>query len=88
MLFLNFFIAPDLQPVWIAEAKTKPWLDSIGSDLLNRLPEDPEGEIMERFRKDDADRQPPPQTEGRVQGGKYAQEDQNALSRQLQATNQ
>ena len=94
VLFLNFFIAPDRQPVWIAEAKTKPWLDSIGSDLLNRLPEDPEAEIMERFRSDDAERRAPapPQTEGNresnAQGGNYAQDDQNALSRQLQATNQ
>jgi membrane protein required for colicin V production len=92
VLFLNFFIAPDRQPVWIAEAKSKPWLDSIGSDLLNRLPEDPEAEIMERFRSDDAERQAPPQTESNTesnaQGGNYAQEDQNALSRQLQATNQ
>lgn len=91
VLFLNFFIAPDRQPIWIAEAKSKPWLDSIGSDLLNRLPEDPEAEIMERFRSDDAERQAP-QTEGNrdsnAQDGNYAQEDQNALSRQLQATNQ
>ena len=92
VLFLNFFIAPDRQPVWIAEAKSKPWLDSIGSDILNRLPEDPEGEILEHFRSDDAERQAPAQTDGnkesRLQGGKYAQEDQNALSRQLQAINQ
>jgi membrane protein required for colicin V production len=92
VLFLNFFIAPDRQPVWIAEAKSKPWLDSIGSDILNRLPEDPEAEIMERFKSEDAERQTPPQTEGdkesSLQGGNYAQEDQNALSRQLQATNQ
>ena len=92
VLFLNFFIAPDRQPVWIAEAKTKPWLDSIGSDLLNRLPEDPEAEIMERFKSDDAERQTPPQTEGNresnTKGGNYAQEDQSALSRQLQSTNQ
>ncbi|MDH3195874.1 MAG: CvpA family protein [Hyphomicrobiales bacterium] len=95
VLFLNFFIAPDRQPVWIAEAKSKPWLDSIGSDLLNRLPEDPEAQIMERFRGDDTELQAPPQNEGtesntesNAQGGNYAQEDQNALSRQLQSTNQ
>ena len=50
VLFLNFFIAPERQPVWIAEAKSKPWLDGLGNDLMNRLPEDPEREIMERFR--------------------------------------
>ena len=30
VLFLNFFIAPDRQPEWIAMAKSKPWLDSLG----------------------------------------------------------
>jgi membrane protein required for colicin V production len=54
VLFLNFFIAPDRQPSWIAAAKTKPWLDSMGSDLLNRLPDDPEAEIMERLRGEQA----------------------------------
>lgn len=49
VLFLNFFMAPDRQPVWIAEAKSKPWLDTLGSDLMNRLPDDPEAEIMERI---------------------------------------
>jgi membrane protein required for colicin V production len=49
VLFLNFFMAPDRQPVWIADARSKPWLDTLGSDLLNRLPEDPEAEIMERI---------------------------------------
>lgn len=50
VLFLNFFIAPDRQPEWIAMAKTKPWLDSLGTDLMNRLPEDPEAEIIQRIR--------------------------------------
>ncbi len=92
VLFLNFFIAPDRQPEWIADAKSKPWLDSIGSDILNRLPEDPEAEIMERFRSNDGERQTPPQIEGKAEGkslgGTYAQDDQNALARQLQSTNQ
>jgi membrane protein required for colicin V production len=50
VLFLNFFIAGDRQPEWIAMAKTKPWLDSLGTDLMNRLPDDPEAEIMQRIR--------------------------------------
>src|SRR5215204_879991 len=55
VLFLNFFIAPDKQPYWIASAKTKPWLDSVGADLMNRLPDDPEAEIMERLRGEEAE---------------------------------
>jgi len=52
MLFVNFFIAPDRQPEWIAMAKSKPWLDSLGQDLMNRMPEDPEAEIMQRIRRE------------------------------------
>jgi membrane protein required for colicin V production len=54
VLFLNFFIAPDRQPTWIAEAKSKPWLDTLGADLMNRLPDDPEAEIMQRLRGEPA----------------------------------
>jgi membrane protein required for colicin V production len=50
VLFLNFFIGIDRQPEWIATAKSKPWLDSLGQDLMNRLPEDPEAEFMQRLR--------------------------------------
>ena len=64
VLFLNFFIAPDRQPMWIAEAKSKPWLDSLGTDLMNRLPEDPEAEILERLRPEDPDQAAPPPAEG------------------------
>jgi membrane protein required for colicin V production len=95
VLFLNFFIAPERQPEWIALAKTKPWLDSLGEDLMNRLPEDPEAEIMERLRGATG------QTQGQPTGGEVVEEptpepegveepgilpdDQNELERQLDA---
>jgi membrane protein required for colicin V production len=62
VLFLNFFIAPERQPEWIAAAQTKPWLDNMGQDLMNRLPDDPEAEIMERLRGEQAGQtaSPPP----------------------------
>jgi membrane protein required for colicin V production len=74
VLFLNFFIAPDRQPEWIAMAKSKPWLDSLGTDLMNRLPDDPEAEIMQRIRgatgsqgtpatPDDTVQEPSPETQ-------------------------
>jgi membrane protein required for colicin V production len=59
VLFLNFFIAPDRQPEWIAASKSKPWLDDLGSDLMNRLPDDPEAEILERIRGEQAGQTPP-----------------------------
>jgi membrane protein required for colicin V production len=99
VLFLNFFIAPDRQPEWIAASKTKPWLDSIGSDLMNRLPDDPEAEIMERLRGEEPAGAPPagddPVQEPAPSGGQdappagaepdYAPDDQNQLERQLEA---
>src|SRR5918999_3838726 len=55
VLFLNFFIAPEEQPEWIAAAQTKPWLDDMGNDLMNQLPDDPEAEILERLRGEEAE---------------------------------
>jgi membrane protein required for colicin V production len=92
VLFLNFFIAPDKQPVWIAEAQTKPWLDSLGQDLMNRLPEDPEAEIMQRLRGergnataqtptgDDVVTEPAPDDDPGI-----ATDDQNQLEREIDA---
>ena len=66
VLFLNFFIAPDRQPEWIAASKSKPWLDDLGSDLMNRLPDDPEAEILERIRGEQAGQTTPPATGDQV----------------------
>jgi membrane protein required for colicin V production len=95
VLFLNFFIAPERQPPWIALAKSKPWLDSLGTDLMNRLPDDPEAEIMQRLRgetgsgtpavqervpePEGAATTPPPADPG------IAPEDQNQLEQELEA---
>lgn len=43
MFYLNFF--PDNQPNWVANAKSKPMLESIGESLVNVLPENP-GEFL------------------------------------------
>jgi membrane protein required for colicin V production len=95
VLFLNFFIAPDHQPMWIAEAKTKPWLDSLGTDLMNTLPEDPEAEILQRLRGEQAATTPPADAESGPASGAgagvptgdpdYAPDDQNQLERQIEA---
>ena len=68
-LFLNFFIAEDHQPEWIAQAASRPWLKEIGDDLMNRLPDDPEAEIMERLRggRREQPATPPPSDEEVVQ---------------------
>ncbi len=94
VLFLNFFIAEDRQPEWIAMAKTKPWLDSLGQDLMNRLPEDPEAELMERLRGGNASsnqsqsgetavQEPVPDRTDSASGPGISQDDQNQLERQI-----
>ena len=67
VLFLNFFIAVERQPEWIAMAKSKPWLDSLGTDLMNRLPDDPEAEIMQRIRGATGNQGTPPASDDVVQ---------------------
>ena len=44
MLFFNW-LAQNNQPVWVATAKSKPLLDSLGQQLVNLLPEDPEATL-------------------------------------------
>jgi membrane protein required for colicin V production len=48
MLFFNWLVAEN-QPTWIAESKSKPWLEQLGARLLSVMPEDPQGEIMRRI---------------------------------------
>ena len=92
VLFLNFFIAPDRQPEWIAMAKTKPWLDSLGTDLMNQLPDDPEAEILQRIRGETAATNPSPagtdpatETPTAPDDPGIAADDQNALERAIEA---
>ena len=47
MFYLNFF--PDNQPGWVANAKSKPMLESMGESLVNGLPDDPAGFIFEKL---------------------------------------
>ncbi|MCO4319765.1 CvpA family protein [Phyllobacterium sp. 21LDTY02-6] len=45
MLFFNWLVT-DNQPAWVAEAKSKPMIDSLGAKLVALLPEDPEATIQ------------------------------------------
>ncbi|NJR14036.1 MAG: CvpA family protein [Phyllobacteriaceae bacterium] len=53
MLFFNWLVAEN-QPEWVAGAKSKPWLDSLGERLIAAMPEDPQGMIMQQIRPGDA----------------------------------
>lgn len=49
ILFLNWFMPPDRQPGWVAEARSKPFLENAGNYIISLLPEDPEGTLLERI---------------------------------------
>ncbi|ATU92169.1 CvpA family protein [Phyllobacterium zundukense] len=49
MLFFNWLVT-DRQPEWIAQAKSKPMIDSLGAKLIGLLPEDPESTILNRLK--------------------------------------
>ncbi len=50
MLFFNWLVSGPQQPAWVADAKSKPLLDSIGTQLVNILPEDADSTILDRLR--------------------------------------
>jgi membrane protein required for colicin V production len=53
MLFFNW-LAQNNQPAWVANAKSKPILDSLGQRLVAILPEDPEA-TLEKIRSGSGD---------------------------------
>ena len=62
LLFFNWLVGTNT-PAWIAEAKSRPLLESIGTALENMLPDDPENSILKRLSPDgpapDAGAEPP-----------------------------
>ncbi|MDF1776081.1 MAG: CvpA family protein [Rhizobiaceae bacterium] len=50
VLFFNWLVAGPQQPAWVANAKSKPLLDSIGEQLVNILPEDADSTILDRLK--------------------------------------
>jgi membrane protein required for colicin V production len=51
LLFFNW-LAGERTPAWIAEAKSRPLLESVGAKLESLLPEDPENAILKRLHRD------------------------------------
>lgn len=62
LLFYNWLV-PDSQPRWIADAKSKPMLESIGDSIVALLPDDPENSIINRLKPRDEDVSPSGETE-------------------------
>jgi membrane protein required for colicin V production len=48
LLFFNWLVGTNT-PAWVAEAKSRPLLESIGTALENMLPDDPENSILKRL---------------------------------------
>lgn len=50
MLFFNWLVAPQQQPDWVTQAKSKPLLDNLGGKLIALLPENADATILDRLR--------------------------------------
>ncbi len=51
-LFFNWLVQPKSQPVWVADAKTRPLLLATGEDLKAMLPDDAVNFFVQRFSHD------------------------------------
>lgn len=50
MLFFNWLVPIAQQPTWVANAKSKPMLDDLGTKLIAVLPAGPDAAILEKIR--------------------------------------
>ena len=56
MLFFNWLVQdPERQPTWVVEAKSKPLLDQLGTQLVNMLPDNADALILDGIRGDQVD---------------------------------
>ena len=53
LLFFNWLV-PEGQPGWIADAKTKPMLESIGEGIVQMLPEDGGQRLIDQFKPEES----------------------------------
>jgi membrane protein required for colicin V production len=94
MLFFNWFMPDEkAQPTWVADAKSKPLLNAVGSRLMAALPEDPEKQILEQFqnpmREDGAPAPDAPDDGGTPPADgdtSYRPGEQNGLDQLIQST--
>ena len=54
LLFFNWLV-PVNQPNWVANAKSKPMLESIGEGIVQLLPDDPEKSIIDKLKPKEDD---------------------------------
>jgi membrane protein required for colicin V production len=63
LLFYNWLM-PENQLPWIANAKSKPVLESIGESIVQLLPDDPESSILDKLKRKDEGAAPAVEGEG------------------------
>lgn len=63
MMFFNWLVPPQQQPVWVAEAKSKPLIDSLGNKLVNMLPENADAKLIEKLHNITGDKKAPADTD-------------------------
>jgi membrane protein required for colicin V production len=56
LLFFSWLVQNP--PAWVASARSKPMLDSLGERLMAALPEDVESSLLKRFKSNDTDAAP------------------------------
>ena len=63
-LFFGWLVAEKAQPEWVRNARTKPFLQTTGDQLLAVLPDDPEGLLKQlKNRKGGPGEEPPPESD-------------------------
>lgn len=50
-IFFDFFVLEDKAPTWIAEAKSKPVLKSLGDQLQSYMPDETAGELINQIKE-------------------------------------
>ncbi len=55
LLFYNWLVPDDHQPDWVANAKSKPLLDSIGESVIQMIPDDADKRLLDSIDKNDDD---------------------------------
>jgi membrane protein required for colicin V production len=92
-LFFAWLVPPRTQPSWVANAKSKVFLQSTGDWLMSMLPEDPENTILKRLKRPKPEEEPPdaqPDQRGSLGGGPrevtYGQTDRAGMQRLIRGS--
>ncbi|WP_321345808.1 CvpA family protein [Breoghania sp.] len=88
MLFFNWLVQEQKQPGWVANAKSKPLLNSIGAKIISALPEDPESEIINQLRNRATGREEEATTPpaGGADNTGYSDRERNVIDQQIEAS--